>query len=414
LLKVTIRKAGIVSWLVFIFTITMVVLTTFAAVFPAFYVRNFGGRDDPFGINSFEFGIWGLPIIITNVIIFGSWFFYQRNKLPSYVIKPIKSFFSFEVSPSLAFLIMTVLIGTYVVLSVGELIDGKFQPDYYERVQRWLETFDIYQIGEWGIGAHLQVLLGVMSIQIFDNVETIPFLSSISLIILTYFTAKELSGKRFSGIIASAILLQSGVFLIYDTSIAYPNFWIMFYLLSLLLIYKWWYISPISWVLGTLTKILTVPFLPLTIFFVYRSPISTRRKILCLIFYAIITVLGIIIVTIMEIPVFRSWVFEFDLHDFLGGISSIPYSLRFDGLVLIFLIPLIVALFFRSKNGNLQADSVNFLILGILFLTAIVPSVGLSINVPYRLVPLIVFFAIGVGVVLSSKVVNSTLKVNGK
>ena len=399
-----IRNSNAVSSLVFISTVSMAILTTIAAIFPAFFLVNFGGRDNPLGVDPFEPGLWGLPIIFTNAIFFTIIFLYNKNKIPNSILKTIKKFFDFEISRNTAFFIMIILIGTYIIFSVPELFDDKFYQDYSERVKRWLENFDPYEIGEGGITTHVHVMMGVFSIQIFDNVKVIPFLASISLIIVTYFLTKELSGKRFSGIIASSILLQSVVFLVYDTSISYPNFWILFYLLSLLLILKLWYLSPISWLLGFLTKILTGAFIPFTFFFVYRADISRRRKIQVLSSYAIILIAGIISLYILEIPLFSFGPeSEFDSHDFLGSLSSIAYSLRFDGFVLLFLIPLIVSLFWRAKKGNLQADSINFLILGIILITALVPSFGLAINVPYILIPLIVFFAIGFGMVISSK-----------
>jgi len=290
---------------------------------------------------------------------------------------------------------------------VGELFDGKFQPDYYERVKNWIENFSFTKIdndnfNSPGLGGYLHVMFGVISIQIFDNVQVIPFLASIALLVLTYFIIFEITKKRFAGIVAFVILLQSGVFLHYDNGITYPNFWILFYLLSLYLIYKKWPTSPVSFVVSILTKIMTVAFLPMTLFFIYRASISKQNKIRLVILYGIIFGLGIMFLFFAGSSIFDGDR-EFDSHDFWGGFNAIHTSLRFDPLVLLFLLPLIVGLFFVSRSGFIEADSIIFLILGMILSAIFIPAFGGAINVPYRFVPLIVFFAMGVGILLSKR-----------
>ena len=63
-----------------------------------------------------------------------------------------------------------------------------------------------------------------------------------------------------------------------------------------------------------------------------------------------------------------------------------------------------MGLFFKSRHGFKEADSVTFLILGMILSAIFIPALGVSINTPYRFIPLVVFFAIGVGVLLSKKV----------
>jgi len=74
-----------------------------------------------------------------------------------------------------------------------------------------------------------------------------------------------------------------------------------------------------------------------------------------------------------------------------------------DGLVLLFILPLTVGLFLAAKNGIKQAESIMVLISGILILAPILTGFTEQTNQPYRFVPLIVFFAIGVGVLLSKR-----------
>lgn len=406
--ETSLRKISFVTWIVFLTTLVFTLINLTSAIFPAFLLISLGGTENT-EVNPFEIGIWGFPLLITNFIIFGLAILYVKKRLPGQITSSIKFIFNFEVSPKITFFVITILIGTYIVFSIGELFDGLFQADYHKTVSKWLENFSFTELNPAGtpvvapgIGSYLHVMLGFISIQVFDNVKVIPFIASIALLVLTYFITFEITKKRFAGIVSMVIVLQSGVFLHYDTSVSYPNFWILFYLFSLYLIYKMWSISPLPFVLSIPTKILTAAFLPMTILFIYRASISKQKKIRLVILYGIIVVLGILFLNFTNanfLPAYKG----FDLHDFWAGFNAIHTSLRFDPLVILFILPLIVGLFFVSRRGFKEADSISFLILGMLLSAILIPALSGAVNVPYRFVPLVVFFAMGVGVLLSKK-----------
>jgi len=406
--KINSQFSNLVTLGVFLITLVFVIITLTSAIFPNLLLTSFGGNENYANIDAFEMGIWTFPLLITNLIIFGLVILYWKKRLPSKLTSLFKFIFNFEVSAKIAFFVIIILIGLYIIFSVGELFDGKFQADYYERVKVWLENFSFTKIdndnfNSPGLGGYLHVMLGFVSTQIFDNVKVIPFLASISLLVLTYFITFEITKKRFAGIVAFVILLQSGVFLHYDTGITYPNFWILLYLFSLYLIYKKWPASPISYVASISTKLLTVAFFPMTLFFIYRASISKQQKIRLVIVYGVIVILGILFLILANSNLFPGNT-TFDSHDFWGGFNAIHQSLRFDPLVLLFMLPLIVGLFFKSRNRLKEADSITFLILGMLLSAIFIPAFTGAINTPYRFIPLIIFFAMGVGVLLSKRV----------
>jgi len=406
--KLESELSNIVTWGVFLITLVFVIITLTSAIFPNLLLTSFGGNENYANIDPFEMGILTSSLLITNVIIFGLAILYWKKRLPSQLTSLFKFILNFEVSAKIAFFVIVILIGMYIVFSVGELFDGIFQADYYERVKAWIENFSFTKIdndnyNSPGLGGYLHTMAGFVSIQIFDNVKVVPFLASISLLVLTYFITFEITKKRFAGIVAFVIVLQSGIFLHYDAGITYPNFWILLYLFSLYLIYKKWLTSPISFMLSILTKIMTVAFFPMTVFFIYRASISKQNKIRLLILYGVIFGLGVIFLYLTGSSIFESGG-NFDSHDFLGGFNSIHSSLRFDPLVLVFILPLIVGLFFKSRHGFKESDSINFLILGMLLSAILIPAFSDAINAPYRFIPLIVFFAMGVGMLLSKKV----------
>jgi len=94
---------------------------------------------------------------------------------------------------------------------------------------------------------------------------------------------------------------------------------------------------------------------------------------------------------------------EFNEKEFWMGFTSFAYQLRFDGLVMLFMIPLMAGLFLVARSGIKHGESIMVLISGILLITPILTAFTNQTNQPYRFVPLVVFFAVGVGVLLSKR-----------
>jgi len=397
-------KQNPVSWIVFLATVIVVLLSLTSVVFPALILRTLGGFDDIAGIDPFEPGSLAYPFLITNFVIFGLMLLYYKKKLPTIITKSIRFIFNYEISSKLAFFVITIIIGTYIIFSVGELFNGQFLPDYHIRTKYFLENYDVTKIGGLGLTNHVMLFLTSSSMQLFGNYKVVPFIASITLLVLTYFFTLEISKKRFAGIIAMVIVLQSRIFWFFDTSVAYPNYWIVFYLLSLYLICKKWPLSPISYVLSFLTKVLTGIFFPMTLFFIYRARIVKRKKILLFISYGILLLgVGIFFLIGPTLGIGGQSITEFKPHDFWGGFSTLSSTLRIDSHVLLFLLPLTVGLFIASRKGVLHADSIMFFILTMLLYSPFVAALSNASNAPYRFVPMIIFFAIGVGVLLSKR-----------
>jgi len=148
-LKKELKFSELVSWVVFLVTLIILMIILTAAVFPNLLLSSFGGVEDHLGINPFETGIWAFPLLITNFIVLGLAILYLKQRLPNFFTSLIKFIFNFEVSSKIAFLVIVILIGMYIVFSVGELTDGKFQPDYNERVKSWLENFSFTKNCHW-------------------------------------------------------------------------------------------------------------------------------------------------------------------------------------------------------------------------------------------------------------------------
>ncbi len=95
---------------------------------------------------------------------------------------------------------------------------------------------------------------------------------------------------------------------------------------------------------------------------------------------------------------------EFDYFEFWNGFTTWSFQLRFESLVLIFILPLTVGLFMTSRRGFPQADSILIILVGIILAMPLMAAItGFNLHV-YRNVPVSVFFAIGVGTLFSQKI----------
>ena len=393
--------AEVIPWIVFLFSISIVLISFITVIFPALILAS-----DTIvipGIEStapdpLETGVWSGWVIASNGIIFGLVLLHHKKKI-KLLSKGFEKIFSFEISKKISFIIMIVLLTIYVSITAGELSTPENLEDYIGVTKR-LDTWSIDTISSFE--PHVRYFMLSLSMVLFGSYKIIPFLASIALLIITYLITETITQKRFAGIIATIILLQSSVFLTYDTTVSYTNFWILFYLVSLYMTYKFWPLSPISYLLSILSKALTVAFLPMSVYFILRSQISNRRKIII----SGVTI-GIIIAggiaSIGGFPPTQGIEEGFSAKEFQMGFTSFAYQLRFDGLIMLFTIPLIVGLFIVTKKGIKHGESIMILISGILLIAPILTGFTNQTNQPYRFVPLMVFFAIGVGVLLSKR-----------
>ncbi len=400
--KLLTLKTSFVCWIVFLFSLVIVLINLISVVFPALIassnstileLQDLGIPLLP--VDSLFVGTLAYPLIATNVIVFGLTILYFKKRLPIFLTNSINFVFNFEVSRKLAFLTILAVLTIYVVSSAGELTVEEHWQDFSalkEKVDEWSPDRILLQFEP-----HVRYFLIWSSYNLFGYYTIIPFIASIALLLLTYFFTTKITGKRFAGIISMIVLLQSNVFLTYDSTVSYTNFWILLYLFSLFLVYKAWPLSPVSYLLSIFSKVFTAMFLPMSVFFIYRSDISKNKKIILAASSMAIILAGIIMVAS------GPNVEEFDSDEFWLGFTSFSYQLRFDGLILLFILPLIVGLFFAARNGIAHADSILVLIGGILLTTPFLTGFTELTNQPYRFVSVIVFFAVCVGVLLSKR-----------
>jgi len=397
-----------VSYVVFFCTLVVVSLTIISLIFPALfssYFGKFGENLDPFESNN-----QSISFIVSNVVIFGFGIAYYKKKIPSSLHDLVEKIRTFEISKRVAIISLAIILVVYVGLSTPELfIDESTQWGDYRILEEGLEIWPFGQSDDVIIqeqnDRYVRMFLLDASLDVFQNIKLLPFIASILVVVFTYLITVQFCQKRFAGIIAIIVLLQSYTFLKFDTIAVYENFWVLFFLISLYVIQKKWFLSPIFYILAFFTKAYVAPFFLLTLFTTYRSQVSRRTKIAILISYVVIVSVAIAIVFLGD-TVYPD-IININYSKFILGFQIISAQLRLDLFFIMTLLPVTVGLMFLSKNKLKHADSILILIFGTIIAGPILVTFTYHYEIlPYRFIPLLVFFSIGVGMFFSKKLVH--------
>ena len=398
-----------VSYVVYFCTLVVVLLTLTPMIFPALFSSYFGMFTE--NLNPFELGYLSTFLIVSNAVILGFGIAYYKNKIPYLVHNVVEKIRIFEIPKRVAVISLVIILGVYVGLSTPELFldEGDEWGDYHDVLLPALEIWPFGQTDDIYIqeqnDRYVRMFLLDVSLDIFQNIKLLPFVASILVVVFTYLITVQFCQKRFAGMIAVIILLQSYTFLKFDTVAVYENFWVLFFLISLYMIEKKWFLSPVFYILAFYTKAYVAPFFLLTLFTTYRSQISRRTKIVILISYVVIVSAAIAVVFFGD-TVYPD-VIDINLTKFILGFQVIIAQLRFDFFFIMALLPVTVGLMFLSKNKLKHADSILILIFGTIIASPILVTFTYHYEIlPYRFIPLLVFFSIGVGMFFSKKLVK--------
>jgi len=418
-------KRGKLSWIVFLFTLFVVLISLVSFVFPALLISEMGSGNEieetgvkgTYKIEPFEVGHWAAPLFVANIIVFTMFVLYRWNKLPDSIKHGLESLFSFEISKKTAIVIILIIMTGYIAFSSMELTEDETWPDW-DQVEVRLQgdkavPCDIIVSNPnctgWpytnttissGFEPHVRYFLLKLSVTLFDNFKIFPFFASIALLLVTYLFTTLITGKRFAGIISLIVMIQSNLFLSFDTSSTYSNFWTLFYVLSLYLMLRLWMLSPAIYLLSIFAKVLTVTFLPMSIFFVLSSDISRKKKAFVVLVSTIIIAGGGMVFATQNLAETEGLGWNSD--EFWTGMSSFANQIRHDGLVILFVLPLVFGLFMISKRSR-YANSIMLMIAGMLVIVPLISGLTEITNQPYRFIPLVFFFAVGVGTLLSKR-----------
>jgi len=392
-----------------IITIFFTFLTTISIIFPSLFSYIFGKFTS--NLIPFELGFFGIPVIISNLVLISFGVLYYKKKLPDSISNNIEKIRGFEITKKYTLIILLIIFSVYIAISAPELSLNELDdwPDYIvlrDALKLWPDGKSDNVFIEEQNDRYVRMFLLDSSEKIFQNIKVLPFIASILVLLVTYLLTVQITQKRFAGIVSLVVLLQSHTFFTFDTIAVYENFWVLFYLLSLYVIKKQWMFSSIFYFLAFFTKAFVAPYFVMTLFFSSRTSISIKKKVAILVSYVI--VIGIIAVVVLAGDTLYPNVFKIDTSKFFIGLATFGPLLRYDFLLLLTLPSVVVGLTLLSKNTLKDVDSIMFLILGTLLAGPIlVVFTNFYEILPYRYVPLIVFFAIGIGMFFSKKTNSS-------
>ena len=246
-----------------------------------------------------------------------------------------------------------------------------------------------------------------LSKNVFDDYRIIPFISSGFVLLLTYFITFEITRRNYTGLVAVLFVLHSPIFFKYDLIMTYPTFWVAFFLFSIYLTFKTWQLSPVSFFLGCVSKIMNVMNFPAMILFVYLSGNPQWKKIVGV--YGVIMGLGIggVVVTKWVYP--EIWYrfygimltqFEVNLVDFLWWLGMWSIELFSDKITLFSIFLLIPCLFMLKKAKIQGASAILVMILVFILQPAFISGFTNYTNEDYRFLPLVIFVGIGIAFLL--------------
>jgi len=174
-------KSAIVPWIVFLFSISIVLISFVSVVFPALILVSdtvIIPGVEPVTPDPFETGVWSGGVIIISVITFGLVFLYFKNKLPNSLAKLFTKLVAFEISKKSAFIILLVLLIGYTAAASTEISSQEIYADYTgvkNRLDRWspdqiMNSFE----------PHVRYFFLKSSIDLFGNDRVVPLLTSVA------------------------------------------------------------------------------------------------------------------------------------------------------------------------------------------------------------------------------------------
>lgn len=394
-------RPHLLSWAVFIPTIVVVFISLIPGVFPALITRATSPFNaqvfSPDVISPFQPGVLAAPLVVVNVIILAIGIAHYKKSKCKAIMSRISSF---EISGKQAAIGVIAILAIFAAVTAGTMAHEETWVDYSAVKQR-VQSWDISQFGKT-FEPHFRYLLLSASLHIFGNIRAIPFAISMALLLQVYFFTKKITGKKFAGIVSMVLLLQSDIFVSYGTTASYENSWVLLYLFSLYLVTRFWPPSPVSYFLSIFSKPLTLAFFPMSVFFIARSTLQKRSKVYSLASYGAIGIVVAVAAAAYGSNLVGTSI-SFGAAEFWQGFSAMTMQMRFDYVVVLFLLPLTVMLFFASRKGLLHADSMMLFILVTLMTAPLLTGFTTQTNEPYRFVSLSVFFAIGAGVLFSAR-----------
>lgn len=229
----------------------------------------------------------------------------------------------------------------------------------------------------------------IASEKLTGNYHTLPIISSVAMLVLTYLLTLKITSNRLASILSVVIVDLSRTFLWYSDSIPYPGFWCVLFFASLYP-FQNKLIKPLAYLSSFIMKAQALAFLPITF-------IREKNKKIRL-FYIGMGVLAAIAASLLK------WT---RIDGFNPGNLAPPYVvfeiILQDFWMIILFFPVSAMLFYLYKQKVEWSGTILIGMVWSLFFQYILALFTTYGAFSERMLPFIVFFAMGCGLVVSKK-----------
>lgn len=285
-------------------------------------------------------------------------------------------------SPKLIYSILYLIILSTAVLESGGLFGSEIIYNGYDNTvkHRILDNCsDLYPKMNRGM---LSWYMVCSSEYVFGNARVVPFLFSIGLIPMTFLLARKMSNSYIIGLLSSAALAINPVFLVFDDSAAYHQFWVFFLLCSLYFGYKYPVLSGPFLIISVASKSAALLFVPSMIFLFWKNKTALISTGLCL---AVVT-----LYSISGRPELVQNLILKPLDTQFGAYHTFWIFTKHAHPIMMLVIPIGAAIAFYFKEYRIGAA-----ISASLIMYFGVVSSTILVTFPYHTIPIMIFMNIG-------------------
>ena len=204
--KNLISKSSLLSYGVFVFSVSVVLLCCVSVIFPALISSTTSEfKEFPFytpQVDPFEIGALAIPFVILNVIVLLIGIIYYKKHYS------LNRVFDFDVSKKITTVTVIIILTSYIIASVPEFEKSEEFEDFIGMEKRLSEsirdnrfTFEDAISGNPNYSAiepHVKYSLLIISEKVFEDYRVIAFFASIGLLSCDFFYYKRNYKKKSS------------------------------------------------------------------------------------------------------------------------------------------------------------------------------------------------------------------------
>jgi len=194
--KLKTEKSKIITIFVYAFVLAIAIISTLTVIFPALIPVLVIETETQ--IEPLELGIWAIPVIIANLVVFIFGFLYYKKILPNLVRRSLNFLVNVDISPKITVIVLITILSIYIVSSIEELFlnEQNQWPDFF-RIRMVMEGWPFSNQGDPTQKVlYVKNFLLKTSEILFQNIKVVPFIGTNALLLVTYLFTAQLTKKE--------------------------------------------------------------------------------------------------------------------------------------------------------------------------------------------------------------------------